>query len=110
MRSKRDNANLRQNKKGNATKKPAKTGADQFAVHLSKDKMETASSTDESVLNDEDVSDQPCDSFAVNAAVTDVSSFALTEVFMSHFDIQMNEDSFSWNACQKHASQEMKAI
>jgi hypothetical protein len=95
MRWKRDDANKHQNKKDNDAKKPAKTGADQFVVHSSKDKMDTASSTDGSVLNDEDMSDESGDSFTVNAAVANVSSFALTDIFMSHFDIQTNEDSFS---------------
>jgi hypothetical protein len=95
MRLKRNDTNAHQNKKDNATKQPAKIGADQLAVHLSKDKMDAPSSTDGSFLNNEDMSDESGDSFAVNAAVADVSSFALTDIFMSHFDIQMNEDSFS---------------
>jgi hypothetical protein len=106
MRSKCDDTNRHQNKKDNNTKKPAKTGADQFVVHLHKDKMDTASSTDGSVLNDEDMSDESGDSFTVNAAVANVSSFALTDIFMSHFDIQTNEDSFSTALhCVEHMSE-----
>jgi hypothetical protein len=86
--------------KNKDTKKAAKTGANQFAVHSSKDKMDTASSTDASVLNDEDMSDESGESFTVSAAVANVSSFALTDIFMSHFDIQTNEDSFS--TAQRH--------
>jgi hypothetical protein len=47
-----------QNKKEDDAKKPAKTGTDQFAVHLSKDKMDTASSTDGHVRNDEDMNNE----------------------------------------------------
>jgi hypothetical protein len=96
MRSKRDDPNKRQSKKDDDSKKPAKTGANQFAVHSSKDKMDAASSTDGSVLNeDEDMNNESGDSFAVSAAVANVSSFALTDIFMSHFDIQTNEDGSS---------------
>jgi hypothetical protein len=47
-----------QSKKDDDTKKPAKTGTDQFMVHTSIDKMDAASSTDESVLNDEDLNNE----------------------------------------------------
>jgi hypothetical protein len=93
MRSKRDDPNKRQSKKDNDSKKPAKTGANQFAFHSSKDKMDAASSTDGFILNDDDVNDESGNSFAVSAVVPNVSSFALTVFFMSHFDIQTNEDS-----------------
>jgi hypothetical protein len=68
--------------------------------------MDTASSTDGSVLNDEDTSNESGDAFAVSAAVAIVSLFALTDICMSHFDIQTNEDSFSTaQRFMEHASE-----
>jgi hypothetical protein len=83
--------------KRKTTPKPAKTGNNQFVVHSSKDKVDAASSADGHVLNDEDVNVESNNSFTDSTAVADVSSFALTHIFMSHFDIQTNEDS-PWTA------------
>jgi hypothetical protein len=85
----------------NDNKKPAaKTGA-HYAVQSSADKgkpkddVEMSTASDASVLNKENMSDfeSQGNSFASISTVANVSSFALTDIFMSHFDKQRNEES-----------------
>jgi hypothetical protein len=97
-RYRRDDAN----KNNNDNKKPAaKTGA-HYAVQSSADKdkpkddVDMSSASDASVLNKENMSDfeSKGNSFTTSAStVANVSSFALTDIFMSHFDKQRNEES-----------------
>jgi hypothetical protein len=87
-------------KKENETKKSAKSSSN-FAVHSSdkrynsdnQDEKMDGSSTDGSFLN-EDENMNSGNSFTVCTANMNHSSFALTNIFMSHFDTQTNlEDS-----------------
>ena len=83
------------------TKPTAKTGNNCAAQSSAKkdnskdDVQMDKSSTDGSVLNEENMTDleELGNSFAVISAVANVSSFALTDVFMSNFDFQTNEES-----------------
>jgi hypothetical protein len=65
------------------------------------EKMDSASN-DGSVLNEENMNDcETGDSFTTASTVADMSSFALTDIFMSNFDFQTNEES-SATASESH--------
>jgi hypothetical protein len=89
------------NKNNNDNKKPAaETGAHCAAQSSankgeSKDDVEMGNASDASGLNKENMSDfeSQGNSFTSVSTVADVSSFALTDIFMSHFDKQKNEES-----------------
>jgi hypothetical protein len=96
MRSKHDDPNKRQSKRMMLPRN--QPGLVLISLRSARPRtkwLKAASSTDGSVLNDEDMNGKSGDSFAVSAVVANVSSFALKDISMSHFDIQTNEDSSS---------------
>jgi hypothetical protein len=85
------------NKKDNDSKKPTKSSTN-FAIHSSnndEDEKMNNVSPNGSILNQDMNTESEGNSFTVSTVLANTSSFALTGIFMSHFDFQENESSSS---------------
>jgi hypothetical protein len=85
------------NKKDNDSKKPTKSSTN-FAIHLSnndEDEKMNNISPNGSALNQDMNTKSEGNLFTISTVLANTLSFALTDIFMSHFDFQENESSSS---------------